>query len=234
MHFNVKTYCWEGNNEDLDRFENINGVHGNINNTTKTPGLIAFISSNEIKVVGDMVFDPSKMCWISIREGEEEDPFKDLGDDNDYLESMDHDADITFKAPQQPSSQLNLDKLTDFTKKGHKSHSRVNTDISLNMSHSQAFSPRSSLNGATECETSRTSSNFYKNHNQSQGTLGVYQLQQNYGEFIVGSEFDLTEEMIQKFIIGQERWAHKVRGWFPGEGYDVSYLQEIRKMVMKK
>lgn len=71
MHFNVKTYTWEGNNEDLKRFDN----------SSKAPGLIAYISTKGIQIVGDMVFDPAKMKWINLHEdAAADDPFDGVDD----------------------------------------------------------------------------------------------------------------------------------------------------------
>lgn len=69
MQFNLETCKWVGNNEDLKRFDNTN---------SKTPGLIAYISSKDIQIVGDMVFDPVKMKWINLnQEAANEDPFQE-------------------------------------------------------------------------------------------------------------------------------------------------------------
>lgn len=222
MHFNVKTYRWEGNDEDLDRFENVNNGNGSNSNgnTTKTPGLIAFISSSAIKVVGDMVFDPAKMCWISIREGEDDDPFKDLDDDD-----LEYDVDVaTLRSPKKNDSQLNLYSDNQRSPARNANSRTQHSTTLLSGRPSQFFSPGSSVQetNTTETGSSRTSSTSQ----QQQPGL--------HGDFTVGSEFDLSEDMIRKLMQGQERWAHKVRGWFPGEGYDTSYLQEIRRMVMKK
>lgn len=75
MHFNPKKLIWEGNDVELKKFDSVN---------PKGPGLIAFISNKGVQVVGDMVFDPQKMCWINVKEEQEgspeEDPFKDVED----------------------------------------------------------------------------------------------------------------------------------------------------------
>ncbi|KAA8909710.1 hypothetical protein TRICI_004359 [Trichomonascus ciferrii] len=76
MHFNPRKLIWEGNDVELKKFESVN---------PKGPGLIAFISNKGVQVVGDMVFDPQKMCWINVKEEQngtpaEEDPFKDVED----------------------------------------------------------------------------------------------------------------------------------------------------------
>lgn len=72
MHFNPTKLIWEGNDIELKKFDSI---------TPKTPGLIAFISNKGVQVVGDMVFDPEKLCWINVAEDQEStDPFEGLED----------------------------------------------------------------------------------------------------------------------------------------------------------
>ncbi|KAF5094740.1 hypothetical protein D0Z00_003405 [Geotrichum galactomycetum] len=80
MRFNLETCIWEGNNEDLKRFDSASGK--------KTqPGLIAYISNKGIQIVGDMVFDPAKMKWINLN--------SDTEQDSDPFEGMD-DLDVTI------------------------------------------------------------------------------------------------------------------------------------------
>ncbi|KAG5354679.1 Protein byr4 [Yarrowia sp. B02] len=54
MSFNPTTMRWEGNDVDLKRFE-----------STK-PALLAFKSTKGAQVVGNMYFDPVKLCWKSM------------------------------------------------------------------------------------------------------------------------------------------------------------------------
>ncbi|ANB11920.1 Bfa1p [Sugiyamaella lignohabitans] len=70
MHFNPTKLVWEGNDIELKKFESVN---------PKTPGLIAFISNKGQQVVGDMVFDPDRLCWINIKD-DHSDPFEGLDD----------------------------------------------------------------------------------------------------------------------------------------------------------
>ncbi|CAN6637659.1 hypothetical protein TRVA0_016S01838 [Trichomonascus vanleenenianus] len=72
MHFNPRKLIWEGNDIELKKFDTVN---------PKTPGLIAFISNKGVQVVGDMVFDPTRMCWINTKEdGTNPDPFEGVED----------------------------------------------------------------------------------------------------------------------------------------------------------
>lgn len=71
MKFNPRKLIWEGNDIELKKFESLN---------TKAPGLIAFISNKGVQVVGDMVFDPEKLCWIRVNGDQEKDPFEGVED----------------------------------------------------------------------------------------------------------------------------------------------------------
>lgn len=231
MHFNVKTYQWEGNNEDLRRFDTLNA---------KAPGLIAFISSNEVKVVGDMVFDPTQMCWISIKD-EDEDPFEGLDEeernffedeDETEDESNNEDFNVTIKEPRRNHKK----ELSSFSNKNRNSNNRQKNavagdqyDYNNDFDDDDDYLSTSNINSNnTNSTASFQSSTSTVESSQSQ--------QQKHGDFRVGTEFELTEDMMRKLKQGHDRWSHKVRGWFPpgSDEYDTSYLQEIRRMVMKK
>jgi hypothetical protein len=115
MVFNPNTLRWEGNENSLAPFEFPSALqtptptsnaqatsylsHTNNPHTTSPspprPALITPLASDysnqNIKVVGGMVFDPRRMCWLKLRPGEggkqnsstpeeEEDPFADIDD----------------------------------------------------------------------------------------------------------------------------------------------------------
>lgn len=89
MKWNPQTLRWEGNDQVLRDFDVAVG-------TSTRPALITHLTGSSIgspvgslasgvKVVGNMIFDPSRMCWISTLPPEEEEPdvFADLADDED-------------------------------------------------------------------------------------------------------------------------------------------------------
>ncbi|KAG8803110.1 hypothetical protein FRC17_006273, partial [Serendipita sp. 399] len=89
MRWNPKTCRWEGNEQEGRDFENA------IKTSTR-PALITQLSGSALgspasgsssgaRVVGNMLFDPVKMCWVSqLPPGEEEpDVFADLADDEE-------------------------------------------------------------------------------------------------------------------------------------------------------
>ncbi|KAG8851846.1 hypothetical protein FRB96_009030 [Tulasnella sp. 330] len=101
MKWNPITLRWEGNDAALRDFE--------LNSSTR-PALITHLTASSVaglasppgafrslangaRVVGDMMFDPLKMCWVS-RTGEEEDPFAEIDDATTAAEDdEDWDAD---------------------------------------------------------------------------------------------------------------------------------------------
>lgn len=196
MHFNVKTYTWEGNNEDLKRFDNTNA---------KTPGLIAYISTKGIQIVGDMVFDPAKMTWINLNEdAAEDDPFDGVDD-----------LDVTIKGGH-----------------GVALHFSHNNASGADIVHDPSFY-RGGMRNYTDTTTS-TVSIISNNSKRSSATTGNSSMQ-NTDEYAVGKEFEITIDMMRRFRHEESRWEHKVQGWFPpDEAYNRDYLTEIRTMVMRK
>ena len=89
MRWNPSTLRWEGNDQVLRDFDAAVG-------TSTRPALITHLTGSSIgspvgafasgaRRVGDMIFDPTRMCWISTLAPEEEEPdvFADLADDEE-------------------------------------------------------------------------------------------------------------------------------------------------------
>lgn len=89
MKWNPHTLRWEGNDQALRDFDAASG-------TSTRPALITHLTGSSIgspvgsfasgaRVVGNMIFDPQRMCWISTLHPDEEEPdvFADLADDED-------------------------------------------------------------------------------------------------------------------------------------------------------
>ncbi|KAI0721323.1 hypothetical protein C8T65DRAFT_229297 [Cerioporus squamosus] len=89
MKWNPTTLRWEGNDQALRDFDAAVG-------TSTRPALITHLTGSSIgspvgsfasgaRVVGNMIFDPNRMCWISTLHPDEEEPdvFADLADDED-------------------------------------------------------------------------------------------------------------------------------------------------------
>src|SRR5438045_2719071 len=86
MTYNPRTHRWDGNEDVLRDFESI-APHDVF--TPPRPALISNITSGSmrgVQVVGGMIFDPQRMCWLNNANGEnldgleEDDPFEGLED----------------------------------------------------------------------------------------------------------------------------------------------------------
>ncbi|KAF8468388.1 hypothetical protein BDZ91DRAFT_109092 [Kalaharituber pfeilii] len=92
MTYNPKTYRWEGNENSLEEFDRHQAI------TPPRPALITNINSNTsgiskgIQIVGDMLFDPQRMCWLKVSNNDEDDegdPFEGVDDLLDEVVSID-------------------------------------------------------------------------------------------------------------------------------------------------
>lgn len=122
MKWNPISLRWEGNDQALRDFDAAVG-------TSTRPALITHLTGSSIgspvglgsfasgaRKVGNMIFDPSRMCWISTVEEEEPDVFADMADDEDDWETKggtiraslpltatSSDTSATSSVPQAPS-----------------------------------------------------------------------------------------------------------------------------------
>ncbi|KAF7339573.1 hypothetical protein MSAN_02171800 [Mycena sanguinolenta] len=89
MRWNPQTLRWEGNEQVLRDFDAAVG-------TSTRPALITHLTGSSIgspvgsfangaRIVGNMMFDPARMCWISTLPPDEDEPdvFANLADDED-------------------------------------------------------------------------------------------------------------------------------------------------------
>lgn len=89
MKWNPQTLRWEGNDQALRDFDLAIG-------TSSRPALITHLSVSGLgtpvgslasgaRIVGNMIFDPIKMCWISTLPPDEDEPdvFANLADDEE-------------------------------------------------------------------------------------------------------------------------------------------------------
>lgn len=91
MIFNQETCKWEGNEDDLNPFEPIPTTASSRPTLIKAPAASLFASpaagtarfGEGAQVVGDMKFDPEKMCWVSNLDEDEVDVFEGMADDED-------------------------------------------------------------------------------------------------------------------------------------------------------
>jgi hypothetical protein len=89
MKWNPQTLRWEGNDHVLRDFDAAIG-------TSMRPALITHLTGSSIgstvgsfasgtRIVGNMIFDPARMCWISTIPAEDDEPdiFANLADDEE-------------------------------------------------------------------------------------------------------------------------------------------------------
>lgn len=88
MKWNPTALRWEGNDQALRDFDAVG--------TSTRPALITHLTGSSIgspigsfgngaRIVGNMIFDPARMCWISTLPPDEDEPdvFADLADDEE-------------------------------------------------------------------------------------------------------------------------------------------------------
>ncbi|KAG2154715.1 hypothetical protein DEU56DRAFT_769885 [Suillus clintonianus] len=106
MKWNPTTLRWEGNDQVLRDFDTVVG-------TSTRPALITHLTGSSIgspvgsfaagaRKVGNMIFDPTRMCWVSTLPPDEEEPdvFADLADDEDDEDAWEQKGG-TIRASQQ-------------------------------------------------------------------------------------------------------------------------------------
>lgn len=120
MKWNPQTLRWEGNDHVLRDFDMAVG-------TSTRPALITHITGSSIgslgsfasgaRIVGNMVFDPSRMCWVSTLPPEEDEPdvFANLADDEedgDVWESKGDTIRAIISRVSDASTNTSLDART--------------------------------------------------------------------------------------------------------------------------
>ena len=143
MKWNPIALRWEGNDQALRDFDAVS--------TSVRPALITHLTGSSIgspvgpfangaRIVGNMVFDPARMCWISTLPPDEDEPdvFADLADDE-------HDDGWETKGgtirANQPTSTVESATTSDVSDAG--SSSRI-----------EPPSPARSLRRRSSCESS--------------------------------------------------------------------------------
>ncbi|THH18086.1 hypothetical protein EW146_g2842 [Bondarzewia mesenterica] len=109
MKWNPQTLRWEGNDQALRDFDTAMG-------TSTRPALITHLTGSSVgspvgsfasgaRRVGNMIFDPTRMCWISTLSPEEDEPdvFADLADDEEDGDCWEANGG-TIRAGQQHDS----------------------------------------------------------------------------------------------------------------------------------
>lgn len=229
MKWNPQTLRWEGNETALRDFES------HVQSSAR-PALITHLTGSSIggmasptgfltngaRIVGNMIFDPTKMCWINRYADEEADVFAGLDD-----EASDEDKDATWGKGRggtiralgvAPSNGTPLETV--------------------------AGSPaRSSLGSAKH----RHSANFSESDDSESVATNA-----SPGRMVRGASTspipDADEAMVDEFRKAEERHRNEIRGWYPrarraaAAGFDDddddepqrAYLFEIRALATRK
>jgi len=122
MTYNPYTYKWEGNENDLESFDapasspsmSAASVPSHMlrekdhpshyrekENSTPRPALITNINSSQnVQVVGGMIFDPQRMCWLKLPASAHPESGKSEGGDTmDGFDAFDDDEDVFKDVP---------------------------------------------------------------------------------------------------------------------------------------
>ncbi|KAG9240419.1 hypothetical protein BJ878DRAFT_292674 [Calycina marina] len=118
MYYNPYTYRWEGNENELDNFDapasspsistashmmrekDSPAIYREKENTTPRPALITNINSSQnVQVVGGMVFDPLRMCWLKMPHSAPKSGKSEGGDTMDGFDAFDDDEDVFKDVP---------------------------------------------------------------------------------------------------------------------------------------
>jgi hypothetical protein len=125
MYYNPHTYRWEGNENDLSPFDipasspstasipshmlREKDVHHPAHlrekeNSTPRPALIQNVNSSmNVQVVGGMVFDPQRMCWLKVPASQSSQKngsrTSDMGDTMDGFDGFDDEEDVFKDVP---------------------------------------------------------------------------------------------------------------------------------------
>lgn len=92
MRYNPETLRWEGNEMDLSRFDSIK-----LNQPKLISKNAAKPSKEKRHIVGKMLFDPEKLCWVSM--DPEDDPFQDI-------DSLEESRKVPKPLRMRPSSKF--------------------------------------------------------------------------------------------------------------------------------
>jgi hypothetical protein len=121
MWYNPVTFRWQGNENDLSPFDapaaspsistasmpphmlrekEAAHLYREKENTTPRPALITNINSSQnVQVVGGMVFDPHRMCWLKMPASARKDGKSDGGDTMDGFDALDEEEDVFKDVP---------------------------------------------------------------------------------------------------------------------------------------
>ncbi|KAL3421292.1 Protein byr4 [Phlyctema vagabunda] len=118
MWYNPQTFRWEGNEHDLNHFDapasspstaSVPHVFREKESSTPRPALITNINSSQgVQVVGGMVFDPQRMCWLKLAP-QSSNGKSEAGDTMDGFDAFDDEEDVFKDVPDLDDSPTKED-----------------------------------------------------------------------------------------------------------------------------
>jgi hypothetical protein len=130
MLYNPTTFRWEGNENDLSPFDapsdspSVASIPSFLfrekENSTPRPALITNVNASQgVQVVGGMVFDPQRMCWLKMpasrtRDSRSAKSISSQGDTMDGFDAFDDDEEDVFKDVPDLEDRASSSK-TDFS-----------------------------------------------------------------------------------------------------------------------
>lgn len=240
MFFNPKALRWEGNEQILRDFDAVVASSSrpalitNLSGQGPSTPVNGQSSATTPKVVGSMLFDPIKMCWVhQLGDEFEEDPFAAI-DELDKLDEEEGEGWATMKV-NAPPSELGtsigsapgpVQRLwTEPSPARSFGRTRANTH------HTQSTSELESVGGSDR------GSRMYSNEEHERLAAGDV------------DQWDVSEELLRQCQEAEDRHKAEVKGWilplarrpsqsvavvgFRARGEDRGWLHDIREVAMK-
>ncbi|CAK5264903.1 unnamed protein product [Mycena citricolor] len=219
MKWNPQSMRWEGNEHVLRDFDAAVG-------SSTRPALITHLTGSSIgspvgsfangaRIVGNMMFDPSRMCWVSTLPPEEEEPdvFADLADDED-----DGDAWEEKGATIRASAALGTDSLASST-----STTIAPSSASSSPARSEHSFPRSGPASESDSERDRG----------SRASMVVCDVDEAFIERCRAAEARHRQEM-RGWNLSSTLSTPNDADPFAGQRIDRRHLHEIRELATRK
>jgi hypothetical protein len=262
MRWNPQTLRWEGNDQVLRDFDNA------ISSSTR-PALITHLSGAALgspvnsasgipgaRVVGNMLFDPVKMCWISQLPPEEEEPdvFADMADDEtDENTSWEKNKNGTIRANSGLLAKLGTSLLSP------RSTTSAGKSLSASVSPTDGGASVLVMGGGDDLPSPAHSTHSRSQSEMESGSDGGSRLYgtQEAERLLKDGETGviISQELLDQTEQAEERHRNEMRGWFIsldnstpsinfptfGGGYQVthsemdrSFLHEIRNLATRR
>jgi len=214
MKWNPFTLRWEGNDHVLRDFESAVG-------TSTRPALITHLTGSSIgspvgsfasgaRIVGNMIFDPARMCWISTLPPDEDEPdvFANLADDEEDGDAWETKGGTIRANLQQPfGSDI----------------SSVNTTSTVSSADSSTASTQAEATSPTRSHTRTLSESG--SERGSRASM-VFDIDETFIE-----KCRLAEE---KHCVEMKGWKSALAAQDVFSTPDRSYLYEIRALATRK